>query len=87
MKLKESLEDDFKDEKMANISQNLPDSALKKPAHTGIDCINGSLQYHQHRLDGPFSLIILCRNSRNYAMWVIMYQMCTHVHVHNVVHA
>ena len=40
MKLKESLEDDVKDEKMTNISQNIPDSALKKPAITGIDCIN-----------------------------------------------
>ena len=40
MKLKESLEDGIIDEKMTNISQNIPDSALKKPAVTGIDCGN-----------------------------------------------
>ena len=76
MKLKESLEDDFKDEKMANISQNIPDSALKKPAIRGISFINGALQYDQPRLDGPCSLAILYRNSRNHAVCLIMYQMC-----------
>ena len=80
MKLKKSLEDDVKDEKMTNISQNIPDSALKKPAITGIDCINGSLQYHPPRLDGPCSLAVMCRNSRNHTMCVIMYQMCKCVH-------
>ena len=44
MKLKESLENDVKDEKMTNISQNNPDSALKKIAITGISFINGTLQ-------------------------------------------
>ena len=39
MKLKDSLEDDVKDEKTTNISQNIPDSALKKPAITGITFI------------------------------------------------
>ena len=64
MKLKESLEDDFIDEKMTNISQNIPDSALKKPAITGTDCINRSLQYHQPKLDDSSSLAVMCRNSR-----------------------
>ena len=44
MKLKESLENDVKDEKMTNISQNNLDSALKKIAITGIRFINGTLQ-------------------------------------------
>ena len=44
MKLKDSLEDGIKDEKMTIISQNIPDSALKKPAITGISFINGALQ-------------------------------------------
>ena len=44
MKLKESLENDVKDEKMTNISQNNPDSALKKPAITGISFLYGALQ-------------------------------------------
>ena len=44
MELAKSLEDDFKEEKMTNISQNIPDSALKKPAITGIRFINGTLQ-------------------------------------------
>ena len=44
MKLKDLLKDDAKDEKMTNIYQNIPDSALKKPAITGISFINGALQ-------------------------------------------
>ena len=64
MKLEDSLEHDVKDEKMADISQNIPDSALKKPAITGTDCINRSLQYHQPKLDDSSSLAVMCRNSR-----------------------
>ena len=54
MKLKESLEDDFKNEKMTNISQNNPDSALKKTAITGIRFINGALQLLSAETKGSF---------------------------------
>ena len=79
MKLKESLEDDFKNEKMTNIFQNIPDSALKKPAITGISLLMVLCSYYQPRLDSPCSIAVMCRNSRNHAMCVIMYQMraCT----------
>ena len=54
MKLKESLEDGIIDEKMTNISQNIPDFALKKPAITGIRFINGALQLLSAETKGSF---------------------------------
>ena len=75
MKVKESLEDDVKDEKTTNISQNIPDSALKKPAITGITFIIYTYIYYLPRLEGILSLAVLCNNSKNHAVCVVMCQM------------